>query len=73
VEKTQVIDTFDLTHTAAPLPPPPALAASEEEKIDFLHQQLDSIGTESAILSGLVLLGSSQHQRLQGGALSADI
>jgi hypothetical protein len=66
-----VVDTFDLSHTAAPPAAPPAPAASVEEKIEFLHQQLDSIGLESTILSGLVLLGSSQHQRLQGGVLDA--
>jgi hypothetical protein len=71
--KTLIVDTFDLSRTAAPLAPPPALAASVEEKMDFLHQQLDSIGPESSILSGLVLLGSSQNQRLQGGAISACI
>jgi hypothetical protein len=68
--KTLVVDTFDLSHTAEPLGPPPELAASVDEKIEFLHQQLNSIGPDSAILSGLVLLGSSQHQRLQGGAIS---
>jgi hypothetical protein len=67
--KTLIVDTFDLSHTAAPLGPPPEMAASVEEKIEFLHQQLNSIGPESAVISGLVLLGSSQHQRLQGGAL----
>jgi hypothetical protein len=71
--KTLIVDTFDMSRTAAPLSPPSALAASEEEKMEFLHQQLDSIGLESAILSGLVLLGSSQHQRLQGGVHSACI
>jgi hypothetical protein len=68
-----VVDTFDLPHTAALLASPPLPAASEEEKLEFLHQQLDSIGSEKAILSGLVLLGSSQHQRIQGGALSPAI
>jgi hypothetical protein len=67
--KQLVVDTFDLSHTAATLAPPPVPAASVEEKMEFLHQQLDSIGLEKAILSGLVLLGSSQHQRLQGGGL----
>jgi hypothetical protein len=68
--KTIIVDTFDLSHTAAPLGPPPEIAAGVEEKIEFLHQQLNSIGPESAVISGLVLLGSSQHQRLQGGASS---
>jgi hypothetical protein len=58
------------THTAAPMAPPPSPGASVEEKINFLHQQLDSIGLESTILSGLVLLGSSPNQRLQGGVLA---
>jgi hypothetical protein len=41
--------------------------------MEHLHQQLDSIGMERAIISGLVLLGSSRHQRLQGGTTSACI
>jgi hypothetical protein len=41
--------------------------------MEFLHQQLNSIGPESPVLSGLLLLGSSQNQRLQGGVLSVCI
>ena len=47
---------------------PPAEAASVDERIDFLHQQLDSIGGDADVLNGLVLLGSGTHERLQGGA-----
>jgi hypothetical protein len=61
------MDTFDLSHTALEMPPPPSAHASVEERIDFLNQQLDSIGMEKAILNGLHLLGNGRNQRLQGG------
>ena len=63
------VDTFDLANTAAAPMSPPAVGAPVEDHMDFLHQQLDSIGTETPILNGLLLLGSSGHQRLQGGTL----
>ena len=64
-----MVDTFDLSHTAASLMPPPASDAPAQVHMDFLHQQLDSIGVERPILDGLLLLGSGTHQRLQGGVL----
>ena len=48
---------------------PPGKDASKNEKMDFLHHQLDSLGTQTPILDGLVLLGSGGYERLQGGAL----
>ena len=63
------VDTFDLENTAAAPMPPPAVGAPVEDHMDFLQHQLDSIGMERPILNGLLLLGSSGHQRLQGGAL----
>ena len=48
---------------------PPAAEAPVEDHMDFLQQQLDSIGMERPILNGLLLLGSSGYQRLQGGTL----
>ena len=63
------MDTFDLQHTATALMPPPAAGAPVESHMDFLQQQLDCIGVEMPILNGLLLLGSSGNQRLQGGAL----
>jgi hypothetical protein len=62
------MDTFDLSHTAAEMPPPPSAQASVEERIEFLNQQLDSIGMEKPVLNGLQLLGSGRNQRLLGGA-----
>jgi hypothetical protein len=50
------------------LPPPPANASSAE-KIDFLHQQLDSMGVDAEILPNLFLLGGSGTERMQGGVL----
>ena len=60
-------DTFDIEHTAAPLLPPPSCNAPLTHRVDFLQQQLDSIGTDTPILDGLVLLGSGYNERLQGG------
>jgi hypothetical protein len=71
--RTQVVDTFDMSHTAAELGPPPDRNASLEERMQFLNQQLDNIGMERAILSGLLLLGSGRTQRLQGGVASTRI
>jgi hypothetical protein len=64
-----VVDTFDMSHTATVLRPPPAADAPAEEKMEFLQQQLDSIGMERPILNGLLLLGSGVKERLQGGVL----
>lgn len=66
-----VVDTFDMSQTAAALLEPPTADATREDSIDFLHQQLDSIGAQRDILEGLVLLGSGSHERLQGGAPSS--
>lgn len=64
------VDTFDLSYSdCGALLAPPARNASIEDKMDFLHQQLDSIGTEREILNGLVSLGSGGHDRLQGGVV----
>jgi hypothetical protein len=62
-----VVDTFDMTHQDRPLLPPPSPNASSSLKVDFLHQQLDSIGTNAEIMPGLLLLGSGDDERLQGG------
>ena len=66
---SKVVDTFDLSHTVAAQMDPPAAEAPVEDHMDFLQQQLDSIGMERPILNGLLLLGSSGYQRLQGGTL----
>jgi hypothetical protein len=63
-----VVDTFDMPHQDAPLLPPPLPDASSSLKVDFLHQQLDSFGTGAEIMPGLLLLGSGDDERLQGGA-----
>ena len=70
VATSSVVDTFDLTHTAVAgggLLEPPTDGASHDGRVDFLHQQLDCIGTETDVLNGLVLLGGGTHERLQGG------
>jgi hypothetical protein len=64
-----VTDTFDMTNSSTVLPAPPPRHATVEQKMEFLQQQLDSIGRERPILSGLLLLGSGVKDRLQGGAL----
>jgi hypothetical protein len=68
--QTGVVDTFDMSHTAAELRLPPDYNAPLEDRMEFLHQQLDSIGMERAIFSGLLLLGSGRTERIQGGASS---
>ena len=63
-------ETFDFYKTVnMTRTPPPAAGSPVEDHMDFLHQQLDSIGMERPMLNGLLLLGSSGNQRLQGGAL----
>ena len=62
------VDTFDMVTTVVPLPHPPPDNAKIEDKMDFLHRQLDEIGSNRTILNGLTLLGCGGHQRLQGGA-----
>jgi hypothetical protein len=62
------VDTFVTQCTADVLLFPPPANASSSEKIDFLHQQLDSMGVDKEILFGLRLLGRGGRQRLQGGA-----
>ena len=65
--RAPAVDTFDLTHSMAPLPPP-GTGASVDAKMDFLHQQLDSFGLDTEVLGGLVLLGNGVQERLQGGS-----
>jgi hypothetical protein len=65
-----VPDTFDMSHTGASLLPVPAADASISQRLDFMHQQLDSLGMEVEALPGLVLLGSGVEERFQGGAVT---
>jgi hypothetical protein len=46
---------------------PPAKDADPSTVIDFVHNQLDRIGTEVEVLDGLKLLGGGLNQRMQGG------
>lgn len=59
-------DTFDIVHTVATQLPPPPLDAPAEQHMEFLHQQLDSMGLEKPLLEGLVLLGDGDNEQLQG-------
>ena len=68
---SKVVDTFDLSHTVATQMAPPAVGAPVEDLLEFLQQQLNAVGMETPILDGLLLLGSSGHQRLQGGTVFA--
>jgi hypothetical protein len=70
---TAEVDTFELPHTASSLLPLPPTTASSSEKIEFLHQQLDSMGTDAEILPGLIPLGSGSKERLQGGVLQCPL
>ena len=47
---------------------PPSEEASKLKKMEFLEQQLDSLGTEQAFMDRLVLTGSGAFERMQGGA-----
>jgi hypothetical protein len=47
-----------------PLPPPDA---SSSLKVEFLHQQLDTLGMDAEIIPGLLLLSGGNDERLQGG------
>lgn len=68
-ESEHVTDTFDLPHTAPPRLTEPGPDATIALKMDFLQQQLDSLGVQNPFLDVLVPLGRSANQRLQGGAL----
>jgi hypothetical protein len=46
---------------------PPSKDAEPSTIIDFVHNQLDRIGTEVEVLDGLRLLGGGLTQRMQGG------
>ena len=62
------VDTMDMSYTAAGAPlRPPAADAEADEKMDFIHEQLDSLGQETPVLNGLVLLGNGENDRIQGG------
>ena len=54
--------------TEMPTLTPPSDGAPVEQKKDFVHYQLDLIGTETSLLGGLHQLGDGCHERLQGGA-----
>lgn len=59
-----------MTHTQQGLMAPPGQKASVDDQMDFLHQQLDSLGMDTPILNGLVMLGCTGYERLQGGPLT---
>lgn len=63
-------DTFDMPYTSyvASLLAPPGAAATADQKIDFVHQQLDSFDHVTPIFDDLVLLGGGSSNRRQGGA-----
>lgn len=64
-------DTFDMPYTSyvASLLAPPGAVATPDQKIDFLHQQLDSFNEMTSVFDDLVLLGGGSSNRRQGGAL----
>ena len=64
------MDTFDMPYTSivTSILTPPGPQASADEKIDFLQQQLDSFDHNIPIFDNLVLLGSGDQERRQGGA-----
>lgn len=67
-ENTQM-DTFDMPYTSlvTSILKPPGPQAGADEKVDFLQQQLDSFDHNSPIFDDLVLLGSGDQERRQGG------
>lgn len=67
VEHRTLRDTFDLTYTVGSHLDPPGPEASLMDKADFLHQQLDSFGTNMPIHNSLVLV--DHCYRTHGGAL----
>lgn len=61
-------DTFEIDHTkpvVVGLSAPPPSNAPTDERIDYVHDQLESLGPDAEVLNGLVLCGG----RLKGGAL----
>lgn len=66
-EKDPVQDTMDMSFTSDELLEPPGADATLEERMDFMHQQLDSFGTSQVAFDGLVFLGSGERDRIQGG------
>lgn len=64
-------DTFDIVQTVRTQMPPPPPGAPVDQHMEFLHQQLDSLGSDRPLLDGLVLLGDGDNERLQGGAVAA--
>lgn len=62
--------TFDSLRTVGSVLHPPGIDATEVDKLNFLHQQLDSFGTNKPIHGSLLSLGMGSQSRLEGGALS---
>ena len=65
-------DTLDMTESGLMLLLPPGPSCSQTEVFDFLHQQLDSFGTDQPAFEDLVLLGGGKEERMQGGAFLYD-
>lgn len=40
-----------------------------DERVGFLHWQLDSIGCDTPLMGGLLLLGGGPRDRIPGGVL----
>lgn len=60
-------DTSNMSFTVATLLPPPKDDATADDKMDFLHQQLDSVGTDKPAINDLVMMGCGDRERIQGG------
>lgn len=60
-------DTMDKGFTTEELMDPPGEGVSQEERMDFIHQQLGGFGRRHVAFHGLVFLGSGDRDRVQGG------
>lgn len=60
-------DTMDAGFTTEELMDPPGDDASQEERMDFFHQQLDDLGKSHVAFEGIVFLGSGDIDHVQGG------
>lgn len=62
-------DTFEMTQTVPDFLPPPGPNASADDRMEFIHQQLDGFGGDTPMFDDLLPLGCGASERMQGGRI----
>lgn len=66
-----VKDIFEMSDSSTLILQPPGSNATTDDKVDFLHQQLDSFRGDKPVVGDLMSLGCSGSERRQGGVVKA--